>query len=295
MGEREDVASLVAVVPPPDEVPQVDWPEVFTALGTELPPDYVALIDTYGGGCFDGYLWLLAPDTSYGLLEVAEEREKAFEELFDWEDRPCGAARVIPWATTDNGEYVYWIVDGEPAEWVVAVDEARGDGWERHEMGCVEFLRATLTGEVRCELFWGAYPAQPHTFEVSERDDGTRPMMKRAVLRAAMRMDAIPAGATFTSFDEAVWTERGLVFCAWVRDHDDTMTWSVNVGDAEFADRPVLLSRNEVRFRQSAEPYAWPTSPDMVTGVAEGFAAARGFVRDLDHLRELLPGGEIRM
>src|SRR5687768_6203614 len=185
---------MTRLVPPPAEVPRIDWSGVFEALGTELPPDYVKLVDTYGGGCFDGYLWLLAPDSSnYNLLEVAEEREIAFEQLFDWEDRPCGAARVIPWASTDNGEYVYWIVEGEPAEWVVAVDEARGDGWERHEMGCVEFLRATLTGELRCELFWDAYPTEPHTFEVGEREDGPVPMMKRAILRAAMRMGAIPA------------------------------------------------------------------------------------------------------
>ena len=58
--------------------------------------------------------------------------------------------------------------------WTVLVNEARGEEWEHFEMGCAEFLVATLTGEVRSGLLWSRYPTDPHTFRASrliQRED----------------------------------------------------------------------------------------------------------------------------
>ena len=81
-----------------------------------------------------------------------------------WSPRP--AASTTSWGSTDNGEYLYWLV--RPAsnsdEWTVLVNEARGEEWEHFEMGCAEFLARTLTGELRSDLLWSRYPTDPHTF-----------------------------------------------------------------------------------------------------------------------------------
>jgi hypothetical protein len=54
------VRQLAQLIAPPDPHPShKDWGTVESELGIELPEDYMELIDTYGGGRFDGYLWVL--------------------------------------------------------------------------------------------------------------------------------------------------------------------------------------------------------------------------------------------
>lgn len=74
--------------------------------------------------------------------------------------------RVIPWATTDNGEFLYWLVKPgqRPEDWTVLINEARGWEWEHCDMGCAAFLVASLTGEVRSDILWSNYPSYPHKF-----------------------------------------------------------------------------------------------------------------------------------
>lgn len=171
------VDRLKEIIPPPEPAGTVvDWEETARTLGTALPADYRNLIEGYGGGQFDQYLWLLEPASRrlYNLTRVAEEREEALEYLWNMgEAKPAlldaSGVRAIAWGSTDNGEYLYWLVrpGSAPDEWTVLVNEARGEEWEHFEMGCAEFLVATLTGEVRSDLFWSRYPAYAHTFRPS--------------------------------------------------------------------------------------------------------------------------------
>ncbi|WP_419995882.1 SMI1/KNR4 family protein [Streptomyces boninensis] len=157
-----DLSDLVRVAPPgAAEISRPNWDEAFAALGHELPSDYVHTIDRYGAGRFDEYLWILAPGCekpSYDLILAAEERAESLEMLWkSGEPKPEELTdpdnRLIPWASTDNGEFVYWLARSgkSPDEWTVMVNEARGDEWEHHDMGCLEFIVSTLS------LF------QPHT------------------------------------------------------------------------------------------------------------------------------------
>ena len=170
-----DIQRLTDLVPPPSVAPpRPDWSRVSAALGTEVPPDYVELIDLYGGGQFDGYLWLLEPfsaNESYDLVRSYEERTEALHMLWD-DDEPKpdfaspDGVRLIPWASTDNGEFIYWrAVLGVPArDWTVVVNEARGEEWETFDVGCARFLVDTMAGAVESELLWSDYPTDPHTF-----------------------------------------------------------------------------------------------------------------------------------
>jgi hypothetical protein len=171
------VDRLMEIVPPPAPAgAEVDWEDAARALRTALPADYRQLIERYGGGQFDQYLWLLEPASRslYDLIEIVEEREEALEYLWSGgEAKPtlldAPGVRAIAWGSTDNGEYLYWLVrpGSVPDEWTVLVNEARGEEWEHFEMGCAEFLVGTLTAGVRSDLFWSRYPTYPHTFRPS--------------------------------------------------------------------------------------------------------------------------------
>src|SRR5260370_16561952 len=67
------LAQLVAVVPPPARVPRIDWTEVENRLGFPLPDDYRALMETYGEGSFDDFLWLLHPTSPNPNLNLISE------------------------------------------------------------------------------------------------------------------------------------------------------------------------------------------------------------------------------
>lgn len=169
------LAELRAIVAPPSGVvARADWADVQLLLGVELPADYRRLVDEFGGGYLDEYLYLLEPhyqNPYYDLGEAASERLEALEHLWDrGEERPeelAGTqARVYPWATTDNGEALYWLMKpgARPDDWIVMVNEARGPAWELFDVGCLEFLIGVLNGRISSDILSSLFPASSHSF-----------------------------------------------------------------------------------------------------------------------------------
>ncbi|MFD8483920.1 SMI1/KNR4 family protein [Kitasatospora sp. NPDC059673] len=171
--------TLTQLLPRPTGIRPKDWESVCRQLGTGLPADYKALIDTYGGGCIDNYLWILEPGCAnefYDLFEAVEERAEANEDLWSGGERKpaeLGHAdtRIIPWASTDNGEFLYWLAESgqSPDQWTVMVNEARGPWWEHFDLTLTRFLAATLTGEIRSQILSDHFPSTPHDFQPSSR------------------------------------------------------------------------------------------------------------------------------
>ncbi|MFB7666726.1 SMI1/KNR4 family protein [Kitasatospora sp. NPDC056138] len=173
---NDSVERLTQVLPGSPGGHPKDWASATERLGTELPSDYVEFIEKVGGGYLDSYLYVLEPDCAndnYDLVDSAQERTEAFGYL--WDDDPCEekpseldepGARLIPWASTDNGEFVYWLVrpGQHPDDWTIMINEARGDWWERLDMGFARFLLSTLTGQIRAEILTDDFPTSPHTF-----------------------------------------------------------------------------------------------------------------------------------
>ncbi|MEV0373918.1 SMI1/KNR4 family protein [Streptomyces sp. NPDC050636] len=162
------------MVPPRPSAPRKkDWESVEQALGVELPSDYKELIQAYGGSNWDDYLNLLEPgcrNEHYDLIEWYEQQAEALEDLWEFERKPTELAengtRVIPWATTDNGECLYWLVrPGENSDqWTVMVNEARGDRWKHFPITCTEFLVSVLTGELHSDILSSFFPLPVHEF-----------------------------------------------------------------------------------------------------------------------------------
>lgn len=94
---------------------RIDWSQIETEIDSLLPLDYKEMIDFFGGGLIDDYMLLLEPNSphhAYDLKRVIGQRYEANDILWDLEPPPHEVsemnARLIPWATTDNGEYLYW-------------------------------------------------------------------------------------------------------------------------------------------------------------------------------------------
>jgi hypothetical protein len=170
------VERLVELVAPVGTVRQHDWTSARALVDDDLPADYVRLVDTYGAGQFDGFLWIYEPDCInpyFDLVPQAAERAEALDELWsDGEERPEGvesAASLIAWAGTDNGDYVYWHRPaGATSGGRVLVNESRGPSWVSYAMSPTEFLHGLLIGDIAIDFFEGWLPQQDHTFKPVE-------------------------------------------------------------------------------------------------------------------------------
>ncbi|MEV6867256.1 hypothetical protein AB0M44_40480 [Streptosporangium subroseum] len=76
--DQTSLDRLIALVSPPlDPLFSLgSWEELFADLGTELPSDYVTLIDVYGSSDFSEWLGLGDPRRDgHGFSKEAEARE----------------------------------------------------------------------------------------------------------------------------------------------------------------------------------------------------------------------------
>ncbi|MEU4732093.1 SMI1/KNR4 family protein [Streptomyces sp. NPDC023588] len=167
------VTRLLEIFPAPSQPRRKDWGEVERTLAVELPGDYKEFIGVYGGSNWDDYLYVLEPDCPnrhYDLLIWARYQFQDLEDLWAVEKKPAEleteGSVLIPWATTDNGECLYWLVlpGREPDEWTVMVNEARGPRWEHFSVSCTQFLASALTGELQSNLLSSLFPLATHQF-----------------------------------------------------------------------------------------------------------------------------------
>ncbi|MFC0842529.1 hypothetical protein ACFH04_06645 [Streptomyces noboritoensis] len=160
--------ALVRLCPPPaSPPPPVDWAQAERALGVALPADYKHLVETYGDGIFDETIWLLVPDSAYDDCDLhaqTAERDEILADLWEFEEKPASlkeaGAKVLPWAFEEGtGAFLYWLVrpGQHPDDWTVLYNEGRGPLWEHHDMGCLAFLLAVLTGTAETEYFGYLY------------------------------------------------------------------------------------------------------------------------------------------
>ena len=78
-------------------------------------------------------------------LEVHANRQlRALREV--GEVVPYEIDRLLPWAITDNGDVLFWRVEGEPVDWTVVINEGRGPEWHAFAGGALAWLVAWLAG-----------------------------------------------------------------------------------------------------------------------------------------------------
>jgi hypothetical protein len=170
MTELAELAALARMSPTPTEY---DWTALAEALGTMPPPDYVELVNTYGGGTFDNDVIVFTPGSSfysYDMLRGGLSRIEDVEE--QWDDDPdlprpaqLEGKRLINWGGTPDAEFLYWVAaPGAPStSWTVAMEQGKDLRWEFFDMGTVDFLHGLLTGEVRSRFV--PVLDRPHSYD----------------------------------------------------------------------------------------------------------------------------------
>lgn len=184
MGIHPDVAVLLDLVPADlAGGERIDWAAAEALLGTKLPSDYRALLDTYGD---IGELVILPPLPSdvrgwegCHIGSMTAGLRKLWDEDAGVPGVTLGADAVLPWGSGMNANEMAWLMnDPEPDKWpVVAWRRHYSSGespWALFECGMAQFIARMILGRFdACPLGDASLWNQPDTF-VSWREQRRR-------------------------------------------------------------------------------------------------------------------------
>lgn len=150
-----------------------DWGCIESEIGFIFPDDYKTLIDNYGGGGINEFLWILSPFTkckNLNMIEKYNEMKAAFCQMktefpemlpFDFYD---GKQGLFPWGITDNGDELYWHLCG--TEVGIVVFESRYSSYQTFNIDVTDFLYGLLTKQIICSAFPLDFVVDANYYEV---------------------------------------------------------------------------------------------------------------------------------
>tara|TARA_R110002167_G_scaffold342940_1_gene551806 strand:- start:2041 stop:2580 length:540 start_codon:yes stop_codon:yes gene_type:complete len=123
-----DLKLLTELVPPPDApvCTDSDWQEVEKNLGVELPGDYKDFVSIYGSGSLQSFIHIVNYSdsrlSSAELISVIFSQLESYQEAGKCEEFKAFPAEggLLPFASTDDGNYLFWKTEGKPPQWAVA-------------------------------------------------------------------------------------------------------------------------------------------------------------------------------
>jgi hypothetical protein len=138
------------------------WQKIEEDLGTSLPDDYKQFIDIFGTVFIGDFIYVLDPFTenhNFNLKERGGMILEAFRDIgsfFGGEKYPYplypDKGGLLPWGFSINGDHLFWFTQGEPQEWMIAVDESRGASFETYNESMSNFLVKLLKKEIHSEI-----------------------------------------------------------------------------------------------------------------------------------------------
>ena len=156
---------LQQLLPPPaDPVEPArpdGWAAVERSLGTGLPGDFKAFTERYGSGMVDDFLYLFNPFVAGQDGNLVVEKDRVLAAYRQTRARfpnrlalppfpePGG---VLPLGRTDNGDELYWVTDGDPDRWPVALVESRAALQELHQVPVTGFLVALVANQLTSRI-----------------------------------------------------------------------------------------------------------------------------------------------
>ena len=177
------IDALLRLVPPPPKPTEVaslkKWRDIERKLGTKLPSDYREFVFAYGTGLFAGFYRVYNPFAASEYIALLPQVQTVCEMERDFKERepdlvpypiypdPGG---LLPWGNDENGNYYFWLTEGEPDEWAVAQNGVRGKGYSTHPCSMTEFLTRVLQKKIKA-LATG-YPHKKHMVFESWEGDG---------------------------------------------------------------------------------------------------------------------------
>ena len=165
-----NIEELIKIVVPPkiQATSDVNWISVEDNLGIKLPESYKQIASIYGEGAFDGFLWVLNPTGNNKNLnfEMSKYMISAYQSLKD--EFPDYYPRNIfpdidsffPWALTDNGETLVWIIESDDCEkWSIGIHSADQGQEEVYNMNTVEFLYCLFSKKIKSKILPEQFPS----------------------------------------------------------------------------------------------------------------------------------------
>lgn len=127
--DQTALAALTALVPPPDAPLTGDrsWDWSFAKLGTRLPTEYIALMDTYGSGEWLDWLYFPHPrltgerhllHTVRWITHAHRDRRHLFPDSYSYPVWPEPGGFLF-FARTINADWLAWDTEGDPDDWPV--------------------------------------------------------------------------------------------------------------------------------------------------------------------------------
>lgn len=146
-------------------VPVHDWTGIEEFMRTRLPSDYESIVDKYGAGSFDEFLGILTPDADTPYLDLVRRGDidrDALRQLtaqgVSLPDQIREINQLLTWGITDNGDLCYWLREGDPDKWRIAINDSRGSTWDFFDMGIAEFLYKCLSRQITVTVFPEDFP-----------------------------------------------------------------------------------------------------------------------------------------
>lgn len=191
------IEALIKMVTPPAEpfeAPRGPWEPIEAELGTALPQDYKDFVGLYGAGYFMEFLGIAVPRSRNrnvrlevlvgAICDTFVEREDEGEELpYPFWPDPGG---LVPFGGTDEGDFLFWLPRGAPADWCVVVWDRGFQKFEALECGLTDFLAGLATGEILPKDF----PEDLLPCEQLFRPHSPEPRRRALGLRSANLADA---------------------------------------------------------------------------------------------------------
>ena len=154
------IGALIEAVPPPSAPVSTfagPWGPIEADLGLTLPADYKDFVRLYGHGHFLGFLGVNVPATAnryvhltFSALMICNAHRGADGLPYPLWPEPGG---LLPFGSTDNGDYLCWLTGGRPEEWSIVVWGRAFDHFQAFACDMTSFLAGLATGAIQPEDF----------------------------------------------------------------------------------------------------------------------------------------------
>jgi hypothetical protein len=149
------IEALERVIPPPAvpfEAFSGPWEPIEAELGTALPQDYKDFVRLYGSGYFMEFMGIYVPRSRNPNLRL-ESRVRTIGEYLVYDDEPPyplwpSLGGLLNFGGTDNGDELFWLARGAPADWKVIVWDRGLFTFEVLECGLSDFLAGLVAGDI---------------------------------------------------------------------------------------------------------------------------------------------------